>query len=84
MKTKLVVRDDIIAVRFDKKPFLVLSWVSTMVGKYKSYNKNFSQKIVNLSSKNKIHLNCDVVDGSVVNGLRQRILYRFVLDKLPG
>ena len=29
-------------------------------------------------------MNCDCIDGSVVNGLRQPILYSFVLDKLPG
>ena len=28
-------------------------------------------------------MKCDVIDGSVVNGLRQPILYSFVLDKLP-
>ena len=26
----------------------------------------------------------DCIDGSVVNGVRQPILYSFVLDKLPG
>ena len=29
-------------------------------------------------------MKCDCLDGSVVNGLRQPILYSFVLDKLPG
>ena len=29
-------------------------------------------------------MKCDVVDGSVVNGLRQPILYSSLLDKLPG
>ena len=29
-------------------------------------------------------MKCDVIDGSVVNGLRQPIFYSFVLDKLPG
>ena len=29
-------------------------------------------------------LECDGIDGSVVNGLRQAILYSFVLNKLPG
>ena len=29
-------------------------------------------------------MKCDVIDGSVVNGLRQPILYSFVLDKLPA
>ena len=28
-------------------------------------------------------MKCDVIDGSVVNGYRQPILYSFVVDKLP-
>ena len=51
---------------------------------YKHYNKYIGQKILNLGCTNKIHLKCDIIDGSVVNGLRQPILYSFVLDKLPG
>ena len=74
MKTKLVVRDDITATRFDKKLFFSTILVFNYGWDYKSFNKNFSQKIINLSSNNKIHLKCDVIDGSVVNGLRQRIL----------
>ena len=86
MKTKLVVRYGIIAIRFrfDEKSFF-----STVLGfnsgwDYKVYNKYTSQKIVNLGSTNKIHLKCDAINGSVVKGLRQPILYSFVLDKLPG
>ena len=29
-------------------------------------------------------MKCDRIDGSVVNGLRQPILYSFVLDDKPG
>ena len=29
-------------------------------------------------------MKCDAIDGSVVNGIRQRILYSFVLDKPSG
>ena len=29
-------------------------------------------------------MKCDVIDGSVVNSLRQPILYSFVLNKKPG
>ena len=29
-------------------------------------------------------MKCDAIDGSVVNSLRQPILYCFVLDKIPG
>ena len=43
-----------------------------------------SDKISNLSTTNKFHLKCDVIDGSVVDGVRQPIIYSFVLDKLPG
>ena len=32
----------------------------------------------------KIHLKCVVIDGSVMNGLRQPVLFGFVLDKKPG
>ena len=55
-----------------------------MVWDYKHYIKHTSQSIVNLGSTNKIHLKCDCIDGSVVSGFRQPILFSFVLDKLPG
>ena len=84
MKTKLVVRDGIIAIRFDEKSFFSTALGFTPGWDYKRYNKYISQKILNLGSTNKIHLKCDVIDGSVVNGLRQPILYSFVLDKKPG
>ena len=29
-------------------------------------------------------MKCDAIDGSVVDGVRQPILFSFVLDKLPG
>ena len=84
MKTKLVVSYGIIAIRFNEK-----SVFRTVLGfnsgwDYKFYNKYTSQKIVNLGSTNKIHLKSDCIDSSVVNGVRQPILYSFVLDKLPG
>ena len=83
-KTKLLVRPGIIAIRFDEKSFF-----STILGfnhewDYKHYNQYISQKIVNLSNTNKIHLKCDVIDGSVINGIRQPILYSFALDKPSG
>ena len=83
-KTKLVVRHGIIAIRFDEKSFFSTILGFTPGWDYKHYNKYTSQKVVNLGSTNKIHLKCDCIDGSVVNGLRQPILYSFVLDKLPG
>ena len=29
-------------------------------------------------------MKCDCIDGSIQDGIRQPILYSFVLDKLPG
>ena len=80
----MVINNGIIAIRFDEKLFFSTNLGFTPGWDYKHYNKNTSQKVVNLGSTNKIHLQCDCIDGSVVNGLRQPILYRFVLDKLPG
>ena len=40
--------------------------------------------ILNLNTINKIHLKCDIIDGSVVDGVRQPILFSFVLDKPSG
>ena len=80
-KTKLTVRKGIIAVRFDEKSFF-----STMLRfthwDYKYCNEYISQKFVNLSTKNKIHLKCHVIDGSIESGVRQPVLISFVLDKL--
>ena len=83
-KTKLVVRSGIIAIRFDENSFFSTILGFTPGWDYKHYNQYLSQKIVNLSSTNKIHLKCDAIDGSIVNGDRQPILYSFVLDKPSG
>ena len=37
-----------------------------------------------MGSTNKVHLKCDIIDGSVVNGNRQPIFYSLVLDKPAG
>ena len=83
-KTKLVVRSGIIAIRFDEKSFFNTILGFTPGWDYKHYNQYLSQKIVNLSSAKKIHLKCDAINASVVNGIRQPILYSFVLDKPSG
>ena len=84
MKTKLVVQSGIIAIRFDEKSFFSSILGFTAGWDYKHYNKYVSQKVVKLDNTNKIHLKCDCIDGSVLNGIRQPILLSFVLDKLPG
>ena len=84
MKTILVVKSGIIAIRFDEKSFFISVLGFTPGWDYKHYYKYTSQKVVNLGSTNKIHLKCDVIDGSVVDGIRQLLLSSFVLDKLSG
>ena len=83
-KTKLVVGPGIIAIRFDDKSFFstVLGFTPGWV--FKHYDKYISQKIVNLSITNKIHLKCDVINGSVVNGRRELNFFSFNSDKPPG
>ena len=83
-KSKIVVSNDTIAIRFDENSFFSTILGFTAGWDYKHYNQYLSQKIVNLSSTNKIHLKCDAIDGSVLNGIRQPILYSFVLDKPSG
>ena len=82
--TKLVVISGIIAIRFDEKSFFSTVLGFTPGWDYKHYNNYISQKIVNLSSPNKIHLKCDVIDGSIQDGIQKPILFSFVLDKPSG
>ena len=42
------------------------------------------KKNTKLSIIDKIHIKCDVIDGSIQNGLRQPLLFSFVLDKKQG
>ena len=80
----ILIRYGIIAIRFDEKSFFSTILGFTSDWDYKFYIKYTSQKIVNLGSTNKINLKCDVINGGIVDGFRQPILYSFVLDKLPG
>ena len=43
-----------------------------------------SDKPINITGIDKVHLKCDCIDGSIVNGVREPILYSFVLDQPPG
>ena len=83
-RTKLVVRSGIIAIRFDEKSFFSTILGFTPGWDYKHYNQYNSQKIVNLNNTIKILLKCDCINGSIQDGVRQPILYSFVLDKPSG
>ena len=43
-----------------------------------------SEKPVMITTTDKVHLKCDCVDGSIVNGTREQILFSFKLSAPPG
>ena len=43
-----------------------------------------SGKPINITGIDKIHLKCDCIQGSIVNGIREPILYSFALSSPPG
>ena len=49
-----------------------------IAGSYKS------DKPINITGIDKIHLKCDCIQGSIVNGTREPILYSFGLSSPPG
>ena len=49
-----------------------------IAGSYKS------DKPINITGIEKIHLKCDCIQGSIVNGKREPILYSFALSSPPG
>ena len=53
-------------------------FVQLIPGTYKS------EKPINITGNDKIHLKCDCIKGSIVNGIREPMLYSFALDQPPG
>ena len=43
-----------------------------------------NDKPINITGSNKIHLKGDCIQGSIVNGRREPILYSFALSSPPG
>ena len=43
-----------------------------------------SDRPVNITGIDIVHLKCDCIDGSIVNGVREPILYSLALDQPPG
>ena len=91
MKSRIILKyideQDILVLgtlRFDKRSFFHTLRRFIPYWDYKSPGVYTSDKILHLNTMNKIHLKCDVIDGSVVDGVRQPILYSFVLVKKPG
>ena len=72
------------SLRFDEKSFFhtLLGFTPYWDCKPGAYSSD--KIILNLNTINKIHLKCDIIDGSIQDGVRQPILYSFVLDKPAG
>ena len=68
-------------LRFDKKSFFHTLLGFTPYWDYKPGDYTSDKIILNLNTVNKIHLKCDIIDGSIQDGIRQPILFSFVLDK---
>ena len=49
-----------------------------IAGSYKS------ERPINITAIDKIHLKCDCIQGSIINGVRESILYSFALSSPPG
>ena len=45
---------------------------------------HISEKPVMIATTDKVHLKCDCVDGSIVNGIREQYLFSFNLSAPPG
>ena len=43
-----------------------------------------SEKAINITGIDKIRLKSDLINESIVKGIRETMLYKFVLDKPPG
>ena len=43
-----------------------------------------SDKPKNITGIDKVHLKCDCIQGSIVNGIREPILFSFALSSPPG
>ena len=42
------------------------------------------ERPINITGNDKVPLKCDCINGSIVNGVREPILYSFVLSSPPG
>ena len=79
---------------FTKNFFLWNIWIYSII--FKSFERNWgvfiqlipglykSDKHFNITGVDKNNLKCDCINGSIVDGVRQPIIYSFALCSLPG
>ena len=51
---------------------------------YYTKGTHISAKPVMITTTDKVHLTCDCVDGSIVNSIREQILFSLNFSALPG
>ena len=61
-----------------RSPGDIEGFVQVIPGKYRS------KKPINVTGVDKIHLKCNYINGSIVYGVREPILYSFALTSPPG
>ena len=87
---KFTVEADTVTMRSiikSSNPFYFNSDLNLLLGfteKNYSSGTHKSEKPVMITSVDKVHLKCDCIDGSIVNGRREQILFSFDLDSIPG
>ena len=67
-------------IQFNSKLNTVLGFTHTVYPP----GTHTSEKPVMITTTDKVHLKCDCVDGSIVNGIREQILFSFNLSASPG
>ena len=77
MKSKLSTSNHIV---FNSELNTLLGFTKTRY----SEGTHKSEKPVMITTTDKVHLKCDCVDGSIVNGIREQILFSFNLSAPPG
>ena len=59
--------------------------LNNIEGFYQILPRSFrSNKPINLTAIDKTHLKCDCIEGSIMNGIREPILFSFALSSPPG
>ena len=91
LKTNLTIKK---TIRFTKNSFFykILGFIGSHSGEVGDIPGFFqflpgtykSDKPINITGIDKLHLKCDCVKGSIVNGAREPILYSFALSSPPG
>ena len=81
-------------IRFTKKSFfyVILGFTQSHSGELGDIEgfvqlipgSYISDRPINISGIDKIHLKCDCIQGSIVNGTREPILYSYALSSPPG